>query len=450
MSMTRRTFLRHTLAVGPVAMTFWIDAGGALAAQGGPECTLPTPAKPQRFIPNEPKVLTRFSAAEMADPSRVAQLQHFRDAIGLMKNLPASDVIGWTKQIAQHCLNCAPANQNNIHFDWQFLPWHRGLLYFLERILRTLSKHDDLRLVYWNWERPTSRTLPGIYAPAKQPLYWKNRKLTGPNWPLSNDDVDVQPLLAVPSFTVFGGTAKQGGPVPAAFSGPHANVHNAFEPGDMADLQYSPRDPVFYAHHGNIDRLWSSWVHAGHSNPDFGEAKVYFYDENRQWRYVLMNDLRDESKLGYKYSSLMQPKVPPKNLQLLALNKSETRFSLSSEGMAMATKAAGPHYLIIQNIQNLEKLPADTVRYGIFSGEAAAGAQSASVKGYLGKASRVLSSDHNRVTPLTATLNVTGKFGVLATDNKGDFEMTVAPLDATGKTTAPGIPLVADSISLIG
>jgi polyphenol oxidase len=180
-------------------------------------------------------------------------------------------------------------------------------------------------MIYWDWESASSRTLPAIYAPTGQPLYWADRgALTGPKWPLTADDVDVQPSLAIPDFATFGGTATQKKPVPAAFTGAHATVHDNFDPGDMADLQYSPRDPVFYAHHSNIDRLWSSWVAAGHTNPNFAQAKVYFYDETRTWRYVLMNDLKDESQLGYKYSTLMQPAAPVKTLQTFALDSRGT------------------------------------------------------------------------------------------------------------------------------
>ena len=48
------------------------------------------------------------------------------------RDLPSTDVIGWTKLVAQHCIWCARNNPNNIHYNWQFLPWHRALLYFLE------------------------------------------------------------------------------------------------------------------------------------------------------------------------------------------------------------------------------------------------------------------------------------------------------------------------------
>jgi hypothetical protein len=457
MALNRRDFIRYTLAAGPVAMSFWIerDLAWADGQCGMPdpsaECTLPTPGQAQRFIPNEPKVQTRYSALEMAAPAMAGQLKQFRDAICLVRNLPKDDVLSWTKLIAQHCIHCAQSNPNNIHFDWQFLPWHRGLLYFLERNLRKLSKHDDLRLVYWDWENPKSRTLPAIYAPAGQPLYWANRNVSNPRlWPLPANKVDVTGLLGVPTARVFLGTAVQGGPTPASFSGPHAFVHNAFNPGDMTDLQYSPRDPVFYAHHGNIDRLWSSWVAAGHANPDFGTTKVYFYDENRQWRYVLANDLRDETKLGYKYSSLMRPRVPVASLRALPLAVTANHVTLAPQALA-SVKANGPQFLIIENLHNPEKAPADAVDFGIFSGDPPpVGTDSTAHKGFLGSASRVRSSGHDHAAPISTVLDVTGKLAKLTPQGKDVMDLTVAPLDAAGKTTASAAPLAADKLELIG
>jgi polyphenol oxidase len=144
MSVSRRTFLRSSLAVGPFTMTTWLDVEGAQ----DPECTLPKPGTPVQFVPKEPKVVQRLTAADLNDPSRAAQLKIFRDAVGQLRKLPATDPRSWTKQIAQHCISCDPNNQQNIHFDWFFVGWHRALLYFVEKILRTLSKTDDLRLPY--------------------------------------------------------------------------------------------------------------------------------------------------------------------------------------------------------------------------------------------------------------------------------------------------------------
>ncbi len=438
----RRQFMKLSIGAGATCFSMWVETDEL--ARGQADCTLPPPATATPFVFNEPKVVERISCTEIA--SRSTQLAQFRDAIAKERALPATDVIGWTKQIAQHCLGCAPSNNNNVHFNWQFVGWHRALLYFLERILRKKFGPDDLRMIYWDWENTNSRRMPDIYAPAGQSLYWANRRVVT----LSASDVNVQPLLAIPDFRTFGGTAAQRSPTPAIFGGPHANVHNSFAPGDMADLQFSPRDPVFYAHHSNIDRLWSSWIKAGHQNPDFGQAKVYFYDENAKWRSVLLNDVRDETKLGYKYSSLMQPQRPASQLRTFTLLKRPQNLMRFTPQAIEPIKSAspGPHYLIIQDIQNLTKFAADTLRYGIFYTPPPVGTAVSDFPGYLGKVSNVASAGHVHAAPLTAAIEVTGKLAT-ALGSGTDLSLTVAPLDAEGKTTAAGIPLVAENVSLI-
>jgi hypothetical protein len=447
MKSSRRRFTT-TIVLGSVTLVF--DPGDAFAQD---ECTLPAPGTPTRFTPKEPKVVERIPASELAKPALAAQLKAYRAAFEKLRNLPANDVIGWKKQIAQHCIQCAPGNTRNIHFDWQFVGWHRALLYFIERILRSQvgGGPDDLRLVYWDWESSSSRRLPDIYAPTGQSLFYDKRgNLSGPNWPLPDDDVDVQGLLAIPDFRRFGGTGTQRQPVPAVFSGPHANVHNNFDPGDMADLQFSPRDPVFYAHHANIDRLWSSWVAAGHANPDFGEARVLFYDETRTWRFVLLNDLRDETTLGYKYSTLMKPAKPVGSLLTRGLRRTNDNFSMAAETASELRKEpAVPAFLLITNMKNLEKLPEVTRQFGIFSKPVGAGTPASAEAGFLGKASRVFSAQHAHPSPLSASVSLAGKGAALAGEADGSISLFVAPLDARRVTTAASIPLVADDVSLI-
>ena len=45
-------------------------------------------------------------------------------------------------------------------------------------------------------------------------------------------------------------------------SGPHNNVHGAMGGGGGAFMAqfYSPVDPIFFLHHGNLDRLWDVWA----------------------------------------------------------------------------------------------------------------------------------------------------------------------------------------------
>lgn len=292
---------------------------------------------------------------------------------------------------------------------------------------------------------------PAIYTAENQPLYWANRNMKSGYWPLSDDLVSVQGDLMTPTFTVFGGTAQLGAPTPIAYSGPHAAVHNAFQPGDMANLQYSPWDPIFYAHHSNVDRLWSSWVEAGHKNPDFGDAKVYFYDENGVWRYVLMNDVKDERKLGYEYSSLMKSKVAPNTLRTLTLERRNTSILMAPNTVAeLRGKASAPEFLLATNIQNLDKLPADTTRFGVFSASPQVGTNSRGNESFLGSFSRVLSEGHeHEASPLSATFDVTGKLSKVAVATKGNLNLTIAPLGPGGKTTAAGIPFTAENVSII-
>lgn len=81
---------------------------------------------------------------------------------------------------------------------------------------------------------------------------------------------------------------------------------------DMGALGHSSRDPVFYAHHGNIDRMFSVWKDIGpllnqtreyYSDPDFLDATFLFYDENKDLRRVKVGDALDTKKLGYVYQA---------------------------------------------------------------------------------------------------------------------------------------------------
>jgi hypothetical protein len=459
MATSRRTFIRQVITFGPIAMTVWLEPDFLRASECGKsdphsDCTLPLPPHATRFIPKEPKIGIRYSAAEMTHPTMAKQLQAFRDAICLVRNLPPTDLISWSKLVAQHCTRCATSNPSNVHYDWQFPTWHRAFLYFLERQLRSMSGNDSIRLPYWDWENPNSRVLPAIYAPKDQPLYWENRYL-GPNtFPLRDELVNVQPLLSLKHFESFGGTQYQQTPRPALYSGPHANVHNAFaDPdkkgaqGDMADLQVSPRDPVFFAHHANIDRIWSSWVAVGgtRQNPDFGEAKVYFYDEHRTWRFILMNDLRDETRLGYRYSSLIQPRVAPAQQQEFIAPLAANHVTLSAPVMARVA-APTPDYLYIRNIKGLDKFGTDVRYFGIFKANPPVGTDAKKSPNYIGLVSTVPSGHHAHNENLSAAIEVTGRLGPAAAHT---LDLFIAPMSADEKTTAAAIPLHAESITVI-
>lgn len=91
---------------------------------------------------------------------------------------------------------------------------------------------------------------------------------------------DVTRTLAIPSFFNFGS-----GPMEDQFYGALENIHNlihnfsggqnpnvktyAKEPGygDMVNNGYAAYDPIFWAHHSNVDRVWRLWQE---QHPDVG------------------------------------------------------------------------------------------------------------------------------------------------------------------------------------
>jgi len=225
-------------------------------------------------------------------------------------------------------------------------------------------------------------------------------------------------------------------------------VHDAFN-GDMSDLQYSPRDPIFYAHHSNIDRLYSSWIKIHGKHTFAATDKVYFYDENRKLRYMLLNDLNDERKLGYEYSSYMKPRVPRFLTAMPVPLVKDTAHPTDAQRKEMLQ----PHdvrFMVVQNMKNLDQLPADATTFGIFADEnPEVGTLSTSDPHFLGKVATVRAGGTNHKGPLTAAMEVSDKFSGMMTADKKEFKLSVAPLDREGKTTAPAIPLAADGISVV-
>ena len=54
-------------------------------------------------------------------------------------------------------------------------------------------------------------------------------------------------------------------PRPTLEFNPHDGVHQAIG-GNMSVVALSARDPIFFLHHANVDRLWSAWNRRGNAN----------------------------------------------------------------------------------------------------------------------------------------------------------------------------------------
>jgi hypothetical protein len=311
-----------------------IAGGTALATTSGFFSTLTSFAQdPPSNCPVPPIGGTQFSHGQDTRPivrrkgiSTLTQseLSILKQAFAALRSLPASDKRAWILQADVHALYCDQCSNNavQIHGSWNFFPWHRAYLYYFERILGSLvGDLHGFRLPYWDWE--DIRTLPSPYttpATSANSLWDSNRRTglaTGASLP-PNDGTKarVAILNAITDFATFGGTAADAG---ACENNPHNTVHvdvGVFQSPylDMGNLGFAARDPIFFAHHGNIDKLWSRWNGLSgrtglptdaYKNPTdlaFLNTRWSFYDENQNTTSISTADvLNHEGNLRYSY-----------------------------------------------------------------------------------------------------------------------------------------------------
>ncbi|KAJ4838316.1 hypothetical protein Tsubulata_040970 [Turnera subulata] len=318
-------------------------------------------------------VIVDFRFPNPSSPSRVRRATHLLDdeyiakynkALSIMKSLPYSDPRSYTRQANLHCLFCTGSYdqkysnfQLKIHRSWMFFPWHRMLLHFHERILGSLIGDDTFALPFWAWDIPEGMTIPDMFMNKNSSFFHAERDTS--HFPPSVVDLDytckesglnpedqVSTNLATMYHQMVSGAKKtelfMGCPYRPGEGGfcngpgtielaPHNTVHkwvgNNLHPvsrEDMGVFYSAARDPIFYPHHANIDRLWNIWreLHGDKiiNDPDWLDSYFYFYDEKLQLIRIKVGDVLDSTKLGYVYEEVdispwlnarPKPSVPP-------------------------------------------------------------------------------------------------------------------------------------------
>ncbi|XP_047063658.1 polyphenol oxidase I, chloroplastic-like [Lolium rigidum] len=288
-------------------------------------------------------------AAHLVDAEYLAKYER---AMELMKQLPADDPRSFEQQWRVHCAYCDgaydqvgfPDLELQIHNCWLFFPWHRFYLYFHERILGKLIGDDTFALPFWNWDAPAGMTLPPIYANTSSPLYDERRNPAHqPPFPLDLDydgtdpsiptDEEINQNLKIMYRQMVSGAKKtqlflgqpyRAGDAPDPGAGsvenvPHNPVHrwtgDPRQPNgeDMGNFYSAARDPIFFAHHGNVDRLWHVWrglrpgANVDFADADWLDAAFLFYDEDARLVRVRVRDCLDPAAMGYAYQDVGLP-----------------------------------------------------------------------------------------------------------------------------------------------
>ncbi|KAM1008633.1 hypothetical protein ACFX2A_005149 [Malus domestica] len=311
-------------------------------------CCPPTSQKIVDFKFPSPTKLRVRPAAHTVDK---AYIEKYSKAIELMKALPDDDPRSFTQQADIHCAYCDgaydqvgfPNLELQIHQSWLFFPFHRYYLYFHERILAKLIDDPTFALPFWNWDAPAGMQLPALFANPDSPLYDELRAAShqpptlidldfnGTDETMSKDaQIDANLKIMYRQMVsnskkplLFFGSPYRAGTEPDPGAGsiettPHGPVHtwtgDSTQPNfeDMGNFYSAARDPIFFSHHSNIDRMWNIWKSIGTKNKDINDTDwldtgFLFYDENAELVRVTVRDTLDNKKLGYTYEDVEIP-----------------------------------------------------------------------------------------------------------------------------------------------
>ncbi|KHN46328.1 Polyphenol oxidase A1, chloroplastic [Glycine soja] len=312
-------------------------------------------------------------------------LEKYKLALKRMRELPSDDPRSFKQQADIHCAYCDGGYKQlgfpveldfKVHFSWIFFPFHRWYLYFYERILGSLIDDPTFALPYWNWDNPDGgMVLPSIFADEDSPLYDPRRNpditpttLVDLNYG-SGKEPSVEQNLGVMYTSVVSGAKRaslfHGKPFLAGKQpelgggtvelGPHTAVHrwtgDPRQPNkeDMGRFYSAGRDPAFYSHHANVDRMWNIWktIPSGKrrdfKNRDWLETSFFFYDENKTLVRVKVKDSLDTNKMGYVYQDVAIPWLEKKPKPKRTRKAKKVAFAQQFGGIGAAMAAeTGP------------------------------------------------------------------------------------------------------------
>ncbi len=274
-------------------------------ATGSPSAQ--NPAVPVRY---------RQSVTELTD----AQLAQLRSAFADMQ--ATADDRGYQYWAGIHGLPLPDWCDKFGHGKPTFLHWHRAYLVQFERKLRAAGSGHDVMLPWWDWL--TTPEVPPAYSAAQtpdgtpNPLYSvtindvalqqgqrgaipgdpeekqlarrpqtaRNPGLPGTQLP-GQSDIDT--VLGYDDFASFTANLEDW----------HGAVH-VWVGGHMSDIPFAAYDPIFWAHHAMIDRIWRIWqlTHAGSASMPPALAQ-----EVMEPFGVVASGTLDVTQFGYDYAT---------------------------------------------------------------------------------------------------------------------------------------------------
>lgn len=248
-----------------------------------------------------PRVRHRKSIAKLRPDQLEALRKGFRAIQRLRDNRGFWYWAGFHGVPRNQCQHSTMSGIDNL-----FLPWHRAYLYRLELALQTQAPLATLP--WWDWPASRRSGIPPAFAEetvggqpnplagaelpplANEPQGWPQRTFREPGPPAALPSLTrIEAILELSSFEDFSRQLEQ-------------QLHNAVHGwvgGTMGWVATAAYDPIFWAHHTMVDRIWSLWQ-VRHSNRG---------PRPSTWRRVLrgmdmtVEDVLDTTALGYDYAA---------------------------------------------------------------------------------------------------------------------------------------------------
>ncbi len=243
------------------------------------------------------------------DSMSATQLASFRAAMAAAMEI--SDERGYNYQAGIHGLPL-PISCDIAHGQPIFLPWHRAYLYFFELTLR--DRQSEVTLPWWDWTADAA--IPNAYNDqtidkAPNPLFSAKvdpvaleqgagegderapmtlREPEADGSPPLPTAAEIANVLALPSFLDFSHQLEHF----------HNNVHVwvGGPAGHMGDINFAAFDPLFWAHHAMIDRLWRMWQL---QHPQASVPATLLEEALPPFKMTVAQTL-DTNTLGYDYA----------------------------------------------------------------------------------------------------------------------------------------------------
>ena len=173
-----------------------------------------------------------------------------------------------------------------------FLAWHRRQIFEVEQAMQDIN--PNISIPFWDWTVDRSQNDP-LWDNSFMGQFnadWGLGRTFNNNAPINAGypshlprTQDVNSVQSEPNWLTYSNNFERG----IVHAAPHIWIGGTMAGGA------SPLDPVFYLHHGMVDKLWQDWVEA---NGITSSSNIYQIASLPRYQSVNPDDIVDSRSLG--------------------------------------------------------------------------------------------------------------------------------------------------------